>query len=493
MSRKGRETTKEERALIILLHEQNKSLSTISKMVKRPKSTVQGIISRFGKRKSTENMKRSGRPRKYVEYGIISTNGTMDIYEHYPDEDAPVTKMELHDFLTTSLEEGTFKTAGTHWISESLQSEDSSYSELHSSGSSAFQDRLKQDETLKQEKNFSTGTSSMNLWTPLRPSTINLKAPNSEVIETSPSPLYRLASSQSESLQSTSQPLILLQQNEMDEKTKISCGEISLEIKNKQSKIEEGLKVKNQNDKAYQSFEEIAKKCISLNDNDNFDDFGRYVASLLRNFPIQRAMEMQKQVINLILGSNINPETTFKTDINSTPESSLSINSKPTTLTTNVLEMLPPPAPKKLPKTQVKSSTKETYADQSLDKQSSHKLVSQDELSESTNVHSLPLSQQGSIGEEKPSTNRTGTEFTMSVNNHSDIDETKQIDTTLKRLEDIYDKLNHLSVKDDNFDSFGRYVASILRCLPTVRALELQQMAIDLILESHFGLFPMRD
>ena len=69
MSRKGRETTKEERALIILLHEQNKSLSTISKMVKRPKSTVQGIISRFGKRKSTENMKRSGRPRKYVEYG----------------------------------------------------------------------------------------------------------------------------------------------------------------------------------------------------------------------------------------------------------------------------------------------------------------------------------------------------------------------------------------------------------------------------------------
>lgn len=68
MGRKGRETTKEERALIIRLHNQCKSLSAISNIVGRPKTTIKGIIDRYGERKSNENLRRNGRPKKIDEY-----------------------------------------------------------------------------------------------------------------------------------------------------------------------------------------------------------------------------------------------------------------------------------------------------------------------------------------------------------------------------------------------------------------------------------------
>lgn len=63
MSRKGRETTEQERKQIISLHNQCKSLSQISSIVGRPRSTIQSIIDRFGLRKTVKNAHRSGRPR----------------------------------------------------------------------------------------------------------------------------------------------------------------------------------------------------------------------------------------------------------------------------------------------------------------------------------------------------------------------------------------------------------------------------------------------
>lgn len=46
MVRKGKETTVEERKIIVNLRKQNKTIKEISEIVKRPKSTITSIISR---------------------------------------------------------------------------------------------------------------------------------------------------------------------------------------------------------------------------------------------------------------------------------------------------------------------------------------------------------------------------------------------------------------------------------------------------------------
>ena len=64
MGRKGRETTVEERELIIRLHNQCKSLNEISEIIGRPRATIQHIIERVCERKSFEHSHRSARHRK---------------------------------------------------------------------------------------------------------------------------------------------------------------------------------------------------------------------------------------------------------------------------------------------------------------------------------------------------------------------------------------------------------------------------------------------
>lgn len=64
MGRKRAETTIEERKVIINLHNQCKSLSEISRIVNRPRTTIQSVVDRYGARKSLQNNSRSGRPRK---------------------------------------------------------------------------------------------------------------------------------------------------------------------------------------------------------------------------------------------------------------------------------------------------------------------------------------------------------------------------------------------------------------------------------------------
>lgn len=60
--RSSKYSTVEERNIIVNLHNQVKSLSEISKIVNKPKSTIKGIIDRFGSTKTLENQPKTGRP-----------------------------------------------------------------------------------------------------------------------------------------------------------------------------------------------------------------------------------------------------------------------------------------------------------------------------------------------------------------------------------------------------------------------------------------------
>lgn len=64
MECKRAETTIEKRKIIINLHNQCKSLSEMSRVITRHRSTIQSMIDRYGLRKKLQNNPRSGRPRK---------------------------------------------------------------------------------------------------------------------------------------------------------------------------------------------------------------------------------------------------------------------------------------------------------------------------------------------------------------------------------------------------------------------------------------------
>ena len=87
MRRKSVETTVEERKIIINLHNECKSSSEISRIVSRPRSTIKGIIDRYGSRKRVQNNTMSGRPRKLNQYNdriivrLIKKNPTLSACE----------------------------------------------------------------------------------------------------------------------------------------------------------------------------------------------------------------------------------------------------------------------------------------------------------------------------------------------------------------------------------------------------------------------------
>lgn len=67
MGRKGKETTEEERKIIINLRNTNKTIKEISEIVKRPKSTITSILHRFDGCTNYKNKDRDGRPKKLTE------------------------------------------------------------------------------------------------------------------------------------------------------------------------------------------------------------------------------------------------------------------------------------------------------------------------------------------------------------------------------------------------------------------------------------------
>lgn len=64
MGRKCKETTLEERKIIINLFKEGKSYAKIAEILKRSRSTIQSIINKFKTEGILHNLKRSGRPRK---------------------------------------------------------------------------------------------------------------------------------------------------------------------------------------------------------------------------------------------------------------------------------------------------------------------------------------------------------------------------------------------------------------------------------------------
>lgn len=64
MAGKGKETSVEERKIILRLHAEGKSLSEIGKIVSKSRYTVRSVINRFKGKKNLDSKPRTGRPRK---------------------------------------------------------------------------------------------------------------------------------------------------------------------------------------------------------------------------------------------------------------------------------------------------------------------------------------------------------------------------------------------------------------------------------------------
>lgn len=64
MDRKGKETTVEEKKIILNLHSMNKSYRDIAKITQRSRFTVRSIIKRLKSKANIEDQSRSGRPTK---------------------------------------------------------------------------------------------------------------------------------------------------------------------------------------------------------------------------------------------------------------------------------------------------------------------------------------------------------------------------------------------------------------------------------------------
>lgn len=67
MGRKGKETSVEERTVIVRAYCQGKSYRDIADLMDRPLSTIKSIISRYGKNGFVTNKKRTGCPKKLTE------------------------------------------------------------------------------------------------------------------------------------------------------------------------------------------------------------------------------------------------------------------------------------------------------------------------------------------------------------------------------------------------------------------------------------------
>ncbi|PSN39016.1 hypothetical protein C0J52_14035 [Blattella germanica] len=95
----------------------------------------------------------------------------------------------------------------------------------------------------------------------------------------------------------------------------------------------------------------------------------------------------------------------------------------------------------------------------------------------------IPLSQEKRDDNKPITEDEVSSESEVKQSNNAML-ETSEVADALKRLEDISTKVNQISESDDHFDHFGKYVASLVKCVPAHEAIELQQSIINLILMS---------
>ncbi|PSN39015.1 hypothetical protein C0J52_14036 [Blattella germanica] len=255
--------------------------------------------------------------------------------------------------------------------------------------------------------------------------------------------------------------IYLLEHSKNEEKPLVEC-EVSGDLVNKQSKFYSTLPDAKKIDVALRTMEEVYDKVNQLSERgDCFDDFGRYVASLLRSFPSGRAKELQQKVIGLILKSHPDQRISSLHDSDSPLIESVKINSAPIIKTTETVEVAQP---------------------------SSQILGFQKHVSVTTKSTSqLTFPTQKLVAKKIPLTSDKASSKLVNKFDHV-LEETEQINATFKRLEDISNKVNQLNKRDNYFENFGRYIISLLSSLPTQRAMKLQHKVINLILSSHINL-----
>lgn len=87
-----RQTTVEERKIVVKLHNETKKIREIADIVGIPKSTVYNIIERYGKERSFVNKPKSGRPSKLSKY---DERKVLRIIKKCPKTSAPEIAQEL--------------------------------------------------------------------------------------------------------------------------------------------------------------------------------------------------------------------------------------------------------------------------------------------------------------------------------------------------------------------------------------------------------------
>ncbi|PSN33576.1 hypothetical protein C0J52_24082 [Blattella germanica] len=221
------------------------------------------------------------------------------------------------------------------------------------------------------------------------------------------------------------------------------------EVKNKRRKIEQSLEVFNKFHPDFKQLQEIYDTLNGMSETDNFDDFGMYIASLLRLCPLQKGMELQKEIIKLIVISPVKLVTTI-------------INSPVSTLMPEGTDMPPSRSdPSESVSLQDSSSTIRSTSDERLTLQQNCK---------SKRQHLSEVEKCEKVGE---GSRLNGGVLDILV---------KGIDDALWRLDVVSKKIKTLYVKDDNFNTFGSYVASLLRFLPFQEGMGLQPKIINIIL-----------
>lgn len=96
MPKKDKETSQDERRIILKLKKEGKSLSEISKIIGRPRPINQSIIKRFGSRKSLQNKPRCGHPSKID--GEITRFLIRDLKKN-PQKSASALRKELEEVI----------------------------------------------------------------------------------------------------------------------------------------------------------------------------------------------------------------------------------------------------------------------------------------------------------------------------------------------------------------------------------------------------------
>lgn len=104
--RKGKETTIEERKIILRLHSQQKSYADIAKIVNRTRSTVQYIIKRFENENNIENKHRNGRPKLLT---VREERKILQLIQNNPRLNAPAIAKNIEEHFNKKVSSDTIR------------------------------------------------------------------------------------------------------------------------------------------------------------------------------------------------------------------------------------------------------------------------------------------------------------------------------------------------------------------------------------------------